>query len=100
MNYYEVNVINGIHVSGINEESLFNMIDIFNMLEVNPITRTRWREELLFRVSDMIHVIKTNNLYEPYINKQQLETLIQIAQREKGESIALLLIQDLAYSMK
>lgn len=100
MNYYEVYNINGINVSGTDDGTLFNMIDVFNMLEVKPITRTRWREELLFRTTDMIHVIKTNNAYEPYINKEQLNILIKIAQREKGESISLLIIQDLAYSMK
>jgi hypothetical protein len=100
MNYYEVYNINGINVSGTDEGTLFNMIDVFNMLEVKPITRIRWREEVLFRTTDMIHAIKTNNAYEPYINNEQLNILIKIAQREKGESIALLIIQDLAYSMK
>ena len=100
MNYYEVYNINGINVSGTDEGTLFNMIDVFNMLEVKPITRIRWREEILFSTTDIIHAIKTNNAYEPYINKEQLNKLIKIAQREKGESIALLIIQDLAYSMK
>lgn len=101
MNYYEVYNINGINVSGTDDEgTLFNMIDVFNVLEVKPITRTRWHEEVLSSTTDMIHAIKTNNVYEPYINNEQLNILIKIAQREKGESISLLIIQDLAYSMK